>query len=247
MMGGGGRTRLSVVPRYGETDFSSSVAARPQIKVLVVGGQPLFVNSLAIALGADPSIEIVGTESDPELAPARVRRVKAHVVLLNQAFADGDCAALISRLRAEDPALKVIVLTATDDDEASLYACVQAGACGHQTTDHQPTELVDSIKRVHSGELVFAPDLLVNLMTRPRPAPPARAADAASQPLAPRELQVLQTVASGMSTDQAASELGITVHTVRAHLKNVMTKLQAHSKLEAVIFALKRGLIQLPE
>src|SRR5436190_12922991 len=105
MMGGGSRTRLSVVPRYGEADFSSSVAARPRIKVLVVGGQALFVDSLAIALGADPGIEIVGTETDPELAPARLRRVKADIVLLNQAFADRDCAALISRLRAEDHAL----------------------------------------------------------------------------------------------------------------------------------------------
>ena len=58
---------------------------------------------------------------------------------------------------------------------------------------------------------------------------------------------MLQTVATGMSTGETANALGITVHTVRAHLKNVMTKLQAHSKLEAVIFGLKKGLIQLPE
>jgi len=243
----GGRTRLSVVGRYPEEGFRPNGAPHSRVRVLVVGGQQLFADSLAIALGADPSIEIVGAETDPYLASARIRRTQPDVALLNHGLAGSNCADIISRLRAEDQDLKVIVLTSPDDDNESLYACVQAGASGHQTTDRQPTELVDSIKRVHSGEMVFAPDVLVNLMTRPRSPAPARPADVAAQPLAPRELQVLQTVATGMSTGEAASALGITVHTVRAHLKNVMTKLHAHSKLEAVIFALKRGLIQLPD
>jgi len=247
MASSGGRTRLSVEGRYAGDGFPPNGAPHRRIKVLVVGGQQLFADSLAIALGADPGIEIVGAEPDPHLAPARIRRTQPDVALLNHAPVDANCAEVISRLRAEDSDLKVIVLTSADDDSESLYACVQAGASGHQTTDRQPTELVDSIKRVHSGEMVFAPDVLVNLMTRPRSAAQSRPSEVETQPLAPRELQVLQTVATGMSTGEAASSLGITVHTVRAHLKNVMTKLQAHSKLEAVIFALKRGLIELPE
>ena len=245
--GNGSRTRLSVVGRYTDDGFPPNGAPLAVIKVLVVGGQQLFADSLAIALGADPAIEVVGAEPDPQLAPARIRRTRPDVALLTHSLVDANCADVILRLRAEDSDLKVIVLTSADNDDESLYACVQAGASGHQTTDRQPTELVDSIKRVHSGEMVFAPDVLVNLMTRPRPATQSRPAEVASQPLAPRELQVLQTVATGMSTGEAAAALGITVHTVRAHLKNVMTKLQAHSKLEAVIFALKRGLIELPE
>ena len=242
----GARSRLSVVPHAGDA-LSANRVRRQRIRVLVVGGHQLFADALAIVVGSDPSIEVVGTERDAEQAPARIRRTQPDVVLLNHFHEDSDCADVIARLRSEDDGLKVIVLTSAGDTHEALYACVQAGAAGHQTTDRQPTELVDSIKRVHAGEMVFSPDVLVNLMTRPRPAPPPRPALATPQPLAPRELQVLQAVASGMSTGDAAVALGITVHTVRAHLKNVMTKLQAHSKLEAVIVALKRGLIELPD
>lgn len=243
------RARLSVVPHQFPTDEAhGNGASRPRIKVLVVGGHQLLADSLAIALASHPELEVVGTETDPGLAPVRIRRNEPDIILLNNFLASGDCAEIINRLRLEAPDVKVIVLTSSSsDDDEELLACVQAGASGHQTTDRQPTELVDSIKRVHAGELVFAPDVLVNLVTRPRSPSPPRATDVAAQPLAPRELQVLQTVATGMSTGEAATSLGITVHTVRAHLKNVMTKLQAHSKLEAVIFALKKGLIQLPE
>lgn len=246
--GQAGRGGLAVVPRrFDSGDMHPNSAPHARVKVLVVGGHQLLTDSLAIALGADPDLEIVGSETDPSRASTRIRGTQPDIVLLSNFIGNGDCAHVIGHLRAEAPDLKVIVLTSSSDDQAELLACVQAGASGHQTTDLQPTELVESIKRVHAGELVFAPDVLVNLMTRPRSPSPARAAEVPTQPLAPRELQVLQTVATGMSTGDAASELGITVHTVRAHLKNVMTKLQAHSKLEAVIFALKKGLIELPE
>jgi DNA-binding NarL/FixJ family response regulator len=242
------RARLSVVPHhYGAGDGQPNGVTDRRIKVLVVGGHQLLADSLAIALGAHPELDILGTVTDPDLAPPRIRRTEPDVVLLNHFLSNGDCATVINRLRSETPEVKVIVLTSAADDEGALLACVQAGASGHQTTDRQPGELVDSIKRVHAGELVFAPDVLVNLMTRPRSPSQTRTADVVTPPLAPRELQVLRTVATGMSTGEAASSLGITVHTVRAHLKNVMTKLQAHSKLEAVIFALKKGLIELPD
>jgi DNA-binding NarL/FixJ family response regulator len=244
------RSRLSVVPDRFSSDANGHLngPAQRRVKVLVAGGDVLLADSLAIALGSHSDIEVVGTETDLNLAPNRVRRNDPDVVLLNNFVANRDCADVINRFRLQSPEVKVIVLTSsTSEDDDELLACVQAGASGHQTTDRQPTELVDSIKRVHAGELVFAPDVLVNLVTRPRTPVPARPPEGPAQALAPRELQVLQTVATGMSTGEAATSLGITVHTVRAHLKNVMTKLQAHSKLEAVIFALKKGLIQLPE
>jgi DNA-binding NarL/FixJ family response regulator len=241
-----GRSGLAVVPRHFDDGRPADSASRHRVKVLVVGEHQLLADALAIALGADPDLDVQGSETDPNRASERVRSAQPDVVLLDNSTGSGDSAQVVGRLMTDHPHLKIVVLTSSSDDQAELLACVQAGAAGHQTTDHQPTELVESIKRVHAGELVFAPDVLVNLMTRPRSLSAARAPEVATQPLAPRELQVLQTVATGMSTGDAASELGITVHTVRAHLKNAMTKLQAHSKLEAVIFAMKRGLIELP-
>lgn len=244
---GASGSRLSVVPRFDANEIRTDGASRQRVKVLVVGGHQLLTDSLAIALGSHPDLDVVGTETDPARAPSRIRRTTPDVVLLNHFLASSGCADVINQVRSEAPEIKVIVLTSSSDDQGALMECVRAGASGHQTTDRQPTEIAESIKRVHAGELVFAPDALLSFMTRPRSPAPPRSIEGETQPLAPRELQVLQTVATGMSTGDAASVLGITVHTVRAHLKNVMTKLQAHSKLEAVIFGLKRGLIQLPD
>ncbi len=242
-----GRGRLAVVPSRFATDaVRQDVASRPRVKVLLVGGHQLLADSLASALGSHPDLDVIGTATDPGMAPTMIRRTQPDVVVLNNFLGTSDCADVIRRLRSDSPSLKVIVLTSSSEDDDDLLACVHAGASGHQTFDRQAVELVDSIRRVNAGELVFAPDVLVNLMTRPRLPSPDKASEPPAQALAPRELQVLQTVATGISTGEAALALGITVHTVRAHLKNVMTKLQAHSKLEAVIFALKKGLIELP-
>ena len=126
-------------------------------------------------------------------------------------------------------------------DEAAVSACVEAGAVGCLNQDQSPSQLIDRIKRAHAGEVPFAPDMLVNLLLQPRRDEADRWHSV--QLLGVRELQVLEMLANGMSTEVVAARLGITVHTVRTHLKDVMAKLQVHSKLEAVMVAIREGLI----
>jgi len=103
--------------------------------------------------------------------------------------------------------------------------------------------LISTIKRVHAGELLFDPGPLVQLLVDapiPVPSVPRRTAK-----LAERELQVLSAIATGMSSAEAADELGISLSTLRTHLKNIITKLEARSKLDAVLIAIREGRIRL--
>jgi DNA-binding NarL/FixJ family response regulator len=214
------------------------------IRVFVLGKQRLTVETLGLFLESDPNLEVVGIQTDPALAAARVGKTRPDVLLLTYSLVHVDGVQVPAALRAECPDLKIIVLMPTLD-ESSLFDCIRAGAVGCLTDDNPASELITSIKRAHNGELLFAPDELVNLLTRRhhQEAHPRHV----TQPLGRRELEVLQIVATGTSTEEAAARMGITVHTVRTHLKNALNKLQAHSKLEAVMVALKQGLIALPE
>jgi DNA-binding NarL/FixJ family response regulator len=133
-----------------------------------------------------------------------------------------------------------VLLLLSQVDRDILGPAIQSGIDGCLSDRASLNELRDALVRIHSGQSVFAPDLALRLMSEPPR--PLRAA-----PLAPRELEVLQVIATGASTDVAAARLGITIHTVRAHLKSAMAKLNAHSKTEAVLTALKSGYVVLPE
>lgn len=220
-------------------------AAGARIKVLVVECRRLVADALAVALSIDESLEVVGTQTDALLAADDVRRTRPDVALVDYGFTRPAGAEITAALRAEFPQLRIIVLT-PGLDEDSLVACIQAGAFACVSTAQPSADLVRSIKRVHAGEVLFAPELLLDLLTQSRHLPGEPQARPASQALGPRELEVLRTLATGMSTGEAATRLDISVHTVRTHLKNVMAKLEARSKLEAVMIALRNGLIELP-
>ena len=215
---------------------------RAPIKVLLIESQQLPAEALGFVLATDPEIEIVGVQVGPGVAAPDIRRAAPDVLVLDAARWDL-AAPTIDALRAELPELKIIVLT-TAPDGRELLAFIRAGVAGHVGKDRSPAELIRSIKQVHAGEVLFAPDLLVDLLRRaqhePEPRPELR-------PLAPRELEVVRLLATGSSVAQVADRLGITVNTARSHLKKAMARLGTTSKLETVMAALRAGLIELPD
>ena len=214
------------------------------VRVLLIDENRLLSQALAFFLEADPELEVVGDLSDPELSLVRARRSRPDVVLLSYPLLHSGGIDLAATLRQELPAVKIVILTASLDEE-TLSTCVQAGAVGCAPKDMPPEQLVRVIKRVHAGEVLFAPEILVRLLTRPQRGQPGPRQ--IPRALAPREVEVLQVLATGASTEDAAARLGITTHTVRTHVKNAISKLEVGSKLEAVLIALRAGLIRLPE
>ena len=218
------------------------VAPQRRTRVLLADSHQLLAQALAVALGAAPDLEVVGVQ--PHLATAGLRRARPDVLVLSYFLLLTHRAQLAAELRAEFPELKIVVLTAALDEE-TVAACVQAAAVGCVTKHQSPAELVRSIRRVHAGEVLYAPEVLVGLL---RP-PPRRASPTRAAPSSPttRERQVLQALAEGLSTGEVAERLVISRHTVRSHLKKAMTKLEARTKLDAVVSAINQTVITLPE
>jgi DNA-binding NarL/FixJ family response regulator len=129
-----------------------------------------------------------------------------------------------------------VVLLADDPDERTLRRALAAGCSGLVAKRGRLDELVIAIKAVASGSTAFPQALMANVL-RDRQEVPA---------LSARELQVLRLVAAGEGTNAIAGQLGLSVHTARNHIRNLMTKLGAHSRVEAVVMAARSGLIELP-
>jgi DNA-binding NarL/FixJ family response regulator len=209
----------------------------PAIKVMLVGAR-LFAEALAASLMTTDDIDVVGVYPNPVGAIDHARTTVPDIIVLDDTASQLDVARLISLLRGTQADVRIIVLTMALNTPA-LATYVRAGAVGCITMDQTLAELIESLRHVGSGRVLFEADQLVSLLSTPRNT-------RAGSTLAPRELQVLQVLATGKTTEEAAAELGISVHTLRTHLKKCMTKMDVRSKLEAIILALRAGLIELP-
>lgn len=236
---------MRTAPRAGKFAPASAGVVADQITVFVLTKRPLLGQALAIALQDDPAIMVSAASTDPCAAVAFVRETQPDVVLVYLQLSQLDGTRVAQALRAAVPDLKIIILAGALDHE-TMFACAQSGAMGCVTEDLAPAALAEAIKRVHNGEVLFTPKVLLDLIQSAHARTDAGAPPAAVS-LAPREREVLQAIATGLSPEQVADLLTISIHTVRTHLKNAMAKLNSRSKLEAVMLAIKHGLITLPE
>jgi DNA-binding NarL/FixJ family response regulator len=207
-----------------------------RVAVLLVNGGTLLANAVAVALNVDPAIHVVAVEVDPDVGPVRVTAARASVALV-------DAANLVTRVRAESPRLCVVVLGNQSNPQAIVEA-IRAGAAAFLDNRVSTHELAAVVKRVHAGELVYDLDDLLAVLDGPSLPPPSSPRRTAR--LSDRELAVLDAVATGATSKEAARRLGISLNTLRTHLKNIQVKLEARSKLEAVLIAIREGRIALP-
>ena len=225
----------SMVAAAHETIAPAEVIIR--VGILLVDDHELLAHSVAVALNLDPEIDVVAIETDPNAGLVRVFLIAPDVVIVDQI-------ALVPRLHEGCPEARVLALGAAVDQELVL-ACIRAGVDGCVGMRTSPDALGQVIKRIYAGEAVYETRVLVQLLHNPppgAPSPPRRTAN-----LAKRELEVLTATAMGLNTAEAAAYLGISINTLRTHLKNILAKLEARSKLEAVLIAIREGRIDLPE
>jgi DNA-binding NarL/FixJ family response regulator len=206
------------------------------ISVLVVDDHKLMAESLAKALDSEPDLTVVGVAANSREAMDRVRDHHPNVILMDFRLPDSDGADVASQVRAAVPGTKVVMLTGFTDDTA-LNRAIDAGCSGfiHKTAGLET--VVDAVRRAHSGEPVFSATDLSRLVRQLRGETPV------GSDLTPREREVLQLLADGVATDVLADRLYISKHTARSHVRNILAKLGAHSKLEAVAIALRAGLV----
>ncbi len=211
------------------------------IRVLIVDDHPMFADSLARVLDNEQGMEVlaaVQTGSDAEAAAASQH---FDVVVLDYRLPDMSGTAATGRIKSVSPESSIIILTGFPD-ESALLDSVDAGASAYLTKTQGIDDVVRAIRQVASSSdpLAFVePSLLARVLPRlrDRDVRPAGA-------LTPRQLEVLRLVADGVATRDIAARLALSVTTVRNHIQAILARLDAHSKLEAVSIAQRRGVLR---
>ncbi len=208
----------------------------PAIRVLIADDERLFAELLRLALTDAPGLQVIDVVHDVATAIRRAMETKPTVVLADFHLPDGTGADVARALRGTKTA--VLVLTG-DASAAILSEVARSGAVGHLTKGRGFDEVVVNVRAAAAGEVLFSPSELQRVILADQPA--RRVTEA----LTARELDVLRMLATGAGTTSAASQLGISTATVRAHVQAALRKLSAHSRLEAVAEAARLGLITL--
>ncbi|MFJ6198983.1 response regulator [Micromonospora sp. NPDC092111] len=204
------------------------------IRVLLVDDQHLIRAGLRMLCDAQPDLEVVGEADNGRDAISLAARLVPDVVVMDLRMPGVDGITATSRILADRPATRVLVLTTFGDDD-HLYPALSAGAHGFLLKDASPADLLAGVRRTAAGDSPFSPEVLRRLVQRAvhaRVGPPRPA-----QALTGRERDVLELVAEGLSNTEIADRLHIGVTTVKTHITSLMTKTNSSNRVRLALFA----------
>jgi DNA-binding NarL/FixJ family response regulator len=209
------------------------------VTVLLVEDHEMVAASLTTALNEEHDLEVVGWASTISDGVGKYSELRPDVVLMDFRLPDGEGTVAAAEIRALDPEACVLLVTGAND-EGIVAAALEAGCSGFVGKDRGLDELAQAIRAAARGAAVFPADLLAAATARV-----TQRRRGFGDDLTEREREVLARLAEGRSTEEIGAELFLSHHTVRNHVRNVLTKLHAHTKLEAVVIAAREGLVDL--
>ena len=215
------------------------------IRVAVVDDQRLFARGLSGLVELLPGVEVVGVAYNGEEAIALCRKEEPDVILMDISMPKMDGISATREIKALLPRAAVIILTGHEEDE-HVFEGIKAGAQGYLLKDSEPEDLSRAIHTVYAGDTIIAPDLAQKMLTTFEGGRPGGSVHLAP-PLTERELEVIKALAQGMSDRQIAHSLGISEKTVRNHTSNIYRKLHIFDRTQAVIYAVREGVIDVEE
>jgi len=203
------------------------------IRVMAVDDHPLMMAGIVGEINAQTDMRVVAQASDGDEAVALFRKHRPDVTLMDIRMPKVNGIAAIASIRQQFPHARIVVLTSSAGDVQAVRA-FKAGAVGYLLKNLLRTELVETIRLVHRGHKRIPPEIAQGI-----------AEHAADDSITTRELDVLRGVANGNSNKIIASDLNISEHTVKNHLKSILSKLNATDRTHAVMIALKRGFLDM--
>lgn len=215
--------------------------------VLLVDDQPLLRMGFRLILEGEDDLHIVGEASDGADAIRQVRELNPDVVLMDVRMPVLDGIEATRAITTSGSGARIIILTTFDVDEYA-FAGLQAGASAFLLKDVAPSELIQAVRVVASGDAVVAPRVTQRLLETyvrgaARPAPAAAPRDPLLEDLTPRETEMLEAMAEGLSNAEIAHRYFLSEATVKTHVRRILTKLHLRDRVQAVVYAYETGLV----
>lgn len=217
------------------------------IRVLLADDQPLLRMGFRLILEGEPDLEIAGEASTGAEAVGLAAELMPDVVLMDVRMPQGDGIEATRQITASGSRSRIIILTTFDLDEYA-FAGLQAGASAFLLKDVAPEDLVHAVRVVASGDAVVAPRVTQRLLeTYVRSLPPAQTAtrvpDRRLTELTPREREVLEAIAGGLSNAELAARFFLSEATIKTHVRRILTKLDLRDRVQAVVYAYENGIV----
>jgi NarL family two-component system response regulator LiaR len=210
------------------------------ISVLIVDDHPVVREGLRGLLSFKSGFTVAGEAEDGNEAVLQANRLKPDVILMDLEMPRKHGLQAIEEIKATNPDAKILVLTSFTEDR-KIFAALEAGVLGCLLKDSSPQELIRAIRDVYRGELALHPAVARKMLDK------KKQSDSTATPLTDRELEVLKLVAQGLDNHDIASQLVISLPTVRSHVTNIQSKLNLSNRTQVALYALRHNLTSLDD
>jgi len=217
-----------------------------KIRILIADDHALVREGTRQILEQEADLEVVAEAADGEEAVRLTGNNKPDVAIIDIAMPKVDGIEATKKIKALYPSTAVLILSAYDDDQF-VFSLVEAGAAGYLLKSVRGRQLIDAVRAVYNGESVLHPTIARKVLNRLAPVSYETQRRKLLEVLSEREIEVLRLATQGLSNQNIASELCLSLRTVQAHLGHIFNKLQVSSRTEAVVRALKEGWITLDD
>jgi NarL family two-component system response regulator LiaR len=216
------------------------------IKILIADDHALVRDGTRRILEAEKDLRVVGEASDGEEAVALASSLEPNVAIVDIAMPKLDGVEVTRRIKASCPGTAILVVTAYDDDQL-VFGLLEAGAAGYLLKSARGHELVEAVRALHAGESVLDAAITRKVLDHFMASPGKRERQKASETLTQREIEIMKLLTGGLSNQEIADRLFLSIRTVQGHLATIFGKLGVGSRTEAVVRALKEGWVTLED
>ncbi len=216
-----------------------SILPPERIRILIVDDHAVVRKGLAMVLRLEPGLEVVGEAHNGRAGLEAAQRLHPDIALVDLVMPEMDGQEMALTLRKSNPDIKIMMLTGTEVDDR-VFDLLAAGIEGYVLKNIEPSELTGALRSVMRGEAYLHPDVMKRVAARIQTQP----ARASSIPLTARELEVLEWMATANTYKQIAKQLFVSEETIRTHAKNILEKMNQPNRAQAVLAAMKAGLIK---